>query len=490
MQKLPKISPASRSRQLIDRSNAAMLALLRVELDVVEQFIRLSKQSNDDESHNYSLGRARRLVQPEIARFTRVCSYDRAGYGWSDPGPMPRTSTQIAKELHAVLQNAGEHPPYVLVGHSFGAANVRVYNGLYSSDVVGMVLVDGGPDDLKLPRSIQNLSDADLRRRQRDRRWVRVLYRLGISRILSRKHIENPASSLADQEWWYFDIEPKFVEATTSEVEKLALFDPRGVQEMKDAGTLGDKPLIVLIAGKGMWGLPLVSQDWIDLRKMWVDGQMRLAQQLSSRGKWIVVSDSTHMIPDERPDAIVSAVREVYTAAQEDQQTIDSTVAHRSRPAPGRGPFPGSSSPGHSVGLPIQLQLQIPTPELRRDGTTVVDFIITNVGTEPLKLPSSVAIFDSPMEELNLWITSDAIKDQYAKDVNSGRLFKIGLVPISAELDGHSDECWRRGWDSNSSHRRICWLYMHLRFDRLDQNLVDLPDSVQFPVQKSVKFKP
>src|SRR5271170_4669415 len=55
-----------------------------------------------------------RLVQSEIAKFARVCSYDRAGYGWSDPGPMPRTSTQIAKELHTLLQNAGEKPPYVL----------------------------------------------------------------------------------------------------------------------------------------------------------------------------------------------------------------------------------------------------------------------------------------------------------------------------------------------------------------------------------------
>jgi pimeloyl-ACP methyl ester carboxylesterase len=229
---------------------------------------------------------------------------------------MPRTSAQIARELHTLVQNAGEKPPYVLVGHSFGAANVRVYNGLYPNDVVGMVLADGGYDDLKLPASIQKLSDADLSRRQRDRAWGRFRYRLGISRFLARKEIENASSPLADQEWWYFDIEPKSVEATTSEVENLALFNPRSVQEMKAAGTLGDKPLIVLIAGKGMWGLPLSSQDWVDLQKMWVDGQMQLAQRLSIRGKWIVIPDSTHMIPEERPDAIVSAVREVSTTAQ------------------------------------------------------------------------------------------------------------------------------------------------------------------------------
>ena len=61
-----------------------------------------------------------RPVQLQISRFTRVCSYDRAGYGESDAGPLPRTSLQISRELHALMQNTGEHPPYTLVGHSFG----------------------------------------------------------------------------------------------------------------------------------------------------------------------------------------------------------------------------------------------------------------------------------------------------------------------------------------------------------------------------------
>src|SRR6185437_4833919 len=60
------------------------------------------------------------LVQPRVAAFTRACSYDRAGFGWSDAGPMPRTASEIAKELHALLAAAGGKPPYILVGHSFG----------------------------------------------------------------------------------------------------------------------------------------------------------------------------------------------------------------------------------------------------------------------------------------------------------------------------------------------------------------------------------
>jgi pimeloyl-ACP methyl ester carboxylesterase len=249
------------------------------------------------------------LVQPGIANFTRVCSYDRAGYGWSDAGPMPRTVSQIVHELHTLLENAGEKPPYILVGHSFGKDSVRMYHKLYPNDVAGMVLVEGGPDKLRLPSSILALSKADLRRRQRSRIFASALYIFGISRFLARKDIEGAGEPTNDEEWSYHAIQPKFIRATTSEVENL--LSGKDEAELADAPTLGDKPLVVLIAGKGMWGLPLTSQDWVDLRKTWVDGQIQLAQHLSTRGKWLIVSDSTHMIPDEQPGAIVDAVREV-----------------------------------------------------------------------------------------------------------------------------------------------------------------------------------
>ena len=71
------------------------------------------------------------MVQPEVAKFTRVCSYDRAGYGWSDPGPEPRSSLQIAHELKQLLQAASETGPYILVGHSMGGYDIRVYTGQY-----------------------------------------------------------------------------------------------------------------------------------------------------------------------------------------------------------------------------------------------------------------------------------------------------------------------------------------------------------------------
>src|SRR5207244_3438329 len=93
-------------------------------------------------------------VQPEVAKFTRACSYDRAGAGFSDAGPMPRTSVRIAEELHSALHNAGIPGPYILVGSAFGGDNVRTFADLYMGVVEGLVLVDVDPDDLE-PKEIQ-----------------------------------------------------------------------------------------------------------------------------------------------------------------------------------------------------------------------------------------------------------------------------------------------------------------------------------------------
>ena len=79
-------------------------------------------------------------VQPEVAKTTRVCTYDRAGMGYSEAGPLPRTAEQFAKELHTLLQRAGIPGPYVLVGHSLGGLPVRVFAHAYATDVAGVVL--------------------------------------------------------------------------------------------------------------------------------------------------------------------------------------------------------------------------------------------------------------------------------------------------------------------------------------------------------------
>ena len=82
------------------------------------------------------------LLIEKLAKLSRVCIYDRAGYGWSDHSPHPRTSEQIVKELDALLVQAGIAPPYILVGNSFGSYNVRLYAHTFPQKVVGIVLTD------------------------------------------------------------------------------------------------------------------------------------------------------------------------------------------------------------------------------------------------------------------------------------------------------------------------------------------------------------
>lgn len=87
------------------------------------------------------------LVQTEASKFARVCSYDRAGYSWSDPSPLERTSTNIAKELYALLKKADIPGPYILVGHSFGGANMLLFADLYPQETLGVILVDSVHED-------------------------------------------------------------------------------------------------------------------------------------------------------------------------------------------------------------------------------------------------------------------------------------------------------------------------------------------------------
>src|SRR5436190_614794 len=91
------------------------------------------------------------LVQSRVSGFTRICTYDRAGYAWSDPGPRPRTFAQLNLELRDALAKLGEKAPYVLVGHSFGGPVVRQYALTYPGEVVGMILVDSVHEDQRVP---------------------------------------------------------------------------------------------------------------------------------------------------------------------------------------------------------------------------------------------------------------------------------------------------------------------------------------------------
>ncbi len=256
-------------------------------------------------------------VQTEVAKFTRVCSYDRAGYGWSGASSTPRTSMEIVKELHALLEAAHEKGPYILVGHSFGGFNVRVYNGQYPGEVVGMVLVDASHEDQvsrmsPATQAFMKKSNEDLKRQEK---LAPLLIRFGIARFAQRNQGESPGVSKEfGQEMLYLQLQPKFIEAAASE---MSLFD-ESAKEVRAAGNLGDKPLLVLTAGKLVPASQLPpgfpKKDFDDFHEIWVNDLQMKEAHLSTRGKRILVPDSDHMIPFERPDAIVGAIREVSDA--------------------------------------------------------------------------------------------------------------------------------------------------------------------------------
>lgn len=256
------------------------------------------------------------LVMPDVAKFARVCAYDRAGYGWSGGGPSPRTSNEVAKELHALLAASGEKGPYVLVGHSFGGYNVRVYTGKYPAEVAGLVLVDTSHEDQsqRMPPSLQKLTQEQVKELDSQKRLMPILIFFGIARLTADDDGDSKLSKDFRDKMKYLQLQTKFIGAALSELKSFT----ESAEEVRQAGNLGDRPLVVLTAGKELEAKDLPKgvsvEEMREFRKTWInDLQVRQAK-LSTRGKQIVVPDSTHMIPMERPDTVVNAIHEVCDA--------------------------------------------------------------------------------------------------------------------------------------------------------------------------------
>jgi len=240
-------------------------------------------------------------VQSAVPQFTRVCSYDRAGYGWSEPGPLPRTSRQIAQELHALLAKAGETPPIVLVGSSAGGYHVRVYAGLYGEQVAGMVLVDASHPD---QAARFHLPANPLQEKERWEPFLPILYRFGILRLsVAREARPAHFSKLECAELNYLRDNITSMRTLLREAESIA----EDAEEARNSGTLGDRPLIVLTGGR---------HPDPEVRRIWVDDLQAGLAHLSSRGRQVVLANVGHEIPFEDPDAIVTAIREIARAAR------------------------------------------------------------------------------------------------------------------------------------------------------------------------------
>ena len=253
------------------------------------------------------------MVQPEVAKFSRVCSYDRAGYGWSDPGPEPRSSLQIAHELKQLLQSAGERGPYVLVGHSMGGYDIRVYAGQYPNDVVGMVLVDASHEDqdLRAPESIRKWSQ-DYRKHPG---WKKLKYffqlHLGWARLTADRDAPASWPKAFGEEENFLTLPTKHQFATIDEDE---VFPTLSAAQVRSAGNLGDRPLIVLTATRQEDIAPEIPpKDARAEQDLWVHQLQPELARLSTHGKQIVI-DSSHEMPTEHPNVVISAIHEVWLA--------------------------------------------------------------------------------------------------------------------------------------------------------------------------------
>jgi pimeloyl-ACP methyl ester carboxylesterase len=248
------------------------------------------------------------LVQPEVAKLTRVCSYDRAGYGWSEPGPSPRTADEMVRELHTALRNAEIPPPYVLVGHSFGGMLVRVFAARYPSEVAGVVLVDASHEeqDARLPPAMKRAYDYQVAQLHSIRSALPILRNLGIARLLAGQ--AGPGVTMSknlQDEFRYLQLQPKYLDAELAETVAM----PQSEAETRAAGSLGDRPLIVLTASKVTYPANVPAEDAEAFHKMWVSELQVSLVKLSTRGRQVMV-DSTHLIPLQAPDAVVTAIRD------------------------------------------------------------------------------------------------------------------------------------------------------------------------------------
>jgi pimeloyl-ACP methyl ester carboxylesterase len=263
------------------------------------------------------------LVQPEVAKFTRVCSYDRAGLGWSDPAPPPRTCSRISDELDRLLLNAGIPGPYVLVGHSFGGYVVRHFATRYPDKVAGMVLVDTiHPSEWLNPTAQQkrmlrgavffSYVGAWLARLgivrfcldlltggspQIPRRVIKLFGRDAtgvVERILGEVRKFPPEAVPIVKTIWCL---PKCFESMAEHLASL----PISAGEIATTGLAGEFPLTVLTSGIHGPKLRMESES--------LAGQFTGSQH-------ILASESGHWIQLDEPRAVVDAIREVVEAVR------------------------------------------------------------------------------------------------------------------------------------------------------------------------------
>jgi pimeloyl-ACP methyl ester carboxylesterase len=278
------------------------------------------------------------LVQPGVSRFARVCSYDRAGLAWSDPGPTPRSMRQEAYELHTLLKAANIEAPYVLVGHSLGGLIARVYAEQYRDEVAGMVLVDSTHEDTTL------MFQGKFVRVRQDSRGIAIppVQTMQSSppkppaaedieqfefnqKMFGAPKTEPPFDKLPEStqamRLWFRSQPPRLAAGPDFWAEELqAMYMTRA----KTPYQLGGKPLVVLLTKPDGGNPPpgISAEEWKRVSEEKRQQKVGLAS-LSRNSKIIVADRSGHHIQLDEPRVVSDAIRLVVEAAR-----------HRSKLAP------------------------------------------------------------------------------------------------------------------------------------------------------------
>lgn len=272
------------------------------------------------------------LVQPEVARIARVCSYDRAGSGWSELGPRPRTMRQGVYELHTALRKAGEKGPYVLVGQSLGGLIIRVFASQYSKDVAGMVLVDSTHEDAELmlngkfqrmrelskgrplPPIRTTISAAEKDVSAEEKQQIEVFLKQTGAPKISAPYNRLPAEIQAMRLWaltqprYYTAIDYPYLNEEFAEI-----YAARQKQEYP----LGDAALAVLLTKPGIGAAPpgIPADEWKRVNEEKRRQKVEFTK-LSRNSKLIVAENSGHHIQLDEPAVVANAIQQVVDAAQ------------------------------------------------------------------------------------------------------------------------------------------------------------------------------
>ncbi len=229
-----------------------------------------------------------RPLQERLARETLVVTYNRAGYGQSEPGPLPRDVGREAGELKAMLEKASVPGPYVLVGHSLGALNVQVFASRYSHDVAGMILLDPPPLSFILGKDYADLGAMAKRMTEE---WQAIA--------------DSAAKSNDSQD----KTRSAFFRMIASEHREMFGETARLVGGIS---TLGDIPLVVVAAGKPN---PRFGEGAEEYQRYWIERSRALAAK-SSKGRFVIAGESSHYLYLDVPELVAESILSVVSGAR------------------------------------------------------------------------------------------------------------------------------------------------------------------------------